>query len=44
MDVDELKASISERVNASEELKSILKKATEEKKKRDSYHQWRASD
>ena len=25
MDVDELKASISERVNASEELKSILK-------------------
>jgi len=44
MDIDELKASISERVNASEELKSILKKAMDEKKKRDSYHQWRASD
>ena len=42
---DELKASIAERINASEELKEILRKATEAKKKQDSsYHQWRASD
>ena len=42
---DELTASIAERINASEELKDILRKATEAKKKQDSsYHQWRASD
>jgi flagellar motor switch protein FliG len=44
MDGDELRQSISERINATEELKEILKKATEAKKKRDSYRQWRASD
>ena len=44
MDGDELKQSISERINATEELKTILKNATEAKKKRDSYKQWRASD
>tara|TARA_X000000368_G_scaffold11700_1_gene9405 strand:+ start:2367 stop:2579 length:213 start_codon:yes stop_codon:yes gene_type:complete len=45
LDGDELKASIAERINASEELKDILRKATEAKKKQDSsYHQWRASD
>tara|TARA_B100000902_G_scaffold373874_1_gene402299 strand:+ start:663 stop:875 length:213 start_codon:yes stop_codon:yes gene_type:complete len=44
MDGDELRQSISERINATEELKDILKKATEAKKKRDSYKQWRATD
>ena len=44
MDADQLKASISERIQASEELKEVMRKATEAKKKSDSYHQWRASD
>ena len=44
MDADQLKASISERIQASEELKEVMRKATEAKKKNDSYHQWRASD
>jgi len=44
MDADELKQSISERINATNDLKDIIQKATEAKKKRDSYHQWRASD
>ena len=43
MDADQLKASISERIQASEELKEVMRKATEAKKKSDSYHQWRAS-
>tara|TARA_B100001250_G_scaffold52372_1_gene40857 strand:+ start:574 stop:759 length:186 start_codon:yes stop_codon:yes gene_type:complete len=33
MDGDELKASISERINATEELKEIIRKATEAKLK-----------
>ena len=43
---DELTASIKDRINASEDLKAILKKATEAKAERDksAYHQWRASD
>ena len=44
MDADQLRASISERIQASEELKEVMRKATEAKKKNDSYHQWRASD
>ena len=44
MSGDELKQSISERINATEELNDIIKKATEAKKQRDSYKQWRASD
>ena len=44
MDADQLKASISERINATEELKEIMRKAMEAKKENDSYHQWRASD
>ena len=44
LDADELRASISERINATNDLKDIIKKATEAKKKRDRYHQWRASD
>ena len=42
---DELTASIKDRINAAEDLKAILKKATEAKAIKDSkYHQWRASD
>ena len=44
MDADELKQSISERINATNDLKDIIQKATEAKRKRDTYHQWRASD
>ena len=40
--VDDLENNISERINASEELKEILTKAKEAQ--RQSYHQWRASD
>ena len=35
---DELKASISERINATEDLKEIIRKATEAKNKMDNYH------
>lgn len=44
LDEDGLRESISERINATNDLKDIIQKATEAKKKRDSYHQWRASD
>ena len=40
--VEDLEDNISERINASEELKEILTKAREAQ--RQSYHQWRASD
>ena len=33
MDIDQLKASISERINATNELKDIIQKATEAKKR-----------
>ena len=33
MDIDQLKASISERINATNELKDIIQKATDAKKR-----------
>ncbi len=42
MDGDQLKESISERIEATTELKELLLKAQENQ--RHSYHQWRASD
>ena len=36
MNADELKTSISERINASNELKDIIQKATDAKKKNES--------
>tara|TARA_B100000287_G_scaffold215769_1_gene203514 strand:+ start:3283 stop:3501 length:219 start_codon:yes stop_codon:yes gene_type:complete len=40
--VDDIEDNISDRINASEDLKKILEKARENQRK--SYHQWRASD
>lgn len=42
LDADELRASISERINATNELKDILTKA--KNARNNSYKQWRASD
>ena len=40
--VDDIEDNISDRINASEDLKKILEKARENQRK--SHHQWRASD